>query len=75
MPAMAMPTQSNQIEVIASTWRSLLPGLESPQGGRRYEDLVFGLGDDSQEEDLIESHVDIYLYKLRSDRNIDIIQW
>jgi len=46
---MAMPTESNEIEVIASTQRRLLPSLESPRNRRRYEDQVFCLSDNSQE--------------------------
>jgi len=71
----AIQKQSNQIEVITSTQTGQLPSLESPQNRRRYEDLVFGSTDDSLEDNLIESQVEIYLREPRVDRNMDIVQW
>jgi len=75
MEPMAMTTQSNEIEVIASTGRSLHPSIESPQNRPPNRNIVFGFGNDSEKENLIESQVDIYLCEPRIDRNMDVIQW
>ena len=70
----AIQTRSNEIQVIASTRTGLLLSLETPQNRRRYEDLVFGSTDDSLDDNLIESQVEIYLREPRVDRNMDIVQ-
>ena len=48
---------------------------ETPQNQRRFEELVFGTGDDELEKDHTESQIDIYLREARVGRNMDIIQW
>ena len=71
----AIQTQSNEIEVIASTRTGLPPSLKTPQNRRCYEDLVFSSTDDSLEDNLIESQVEIYLREPHVDRNMNIVQW
>jgi len=70
----AIQIRSNEIEVIASTRTGLLLSLETPQNRRRYEDLVFGSTDDSLDDNLKESQVEIDLRESRVDRNMDIVQ-
>ena len=48
---------------------------ETPQNQRRFEELVFGTGDDELEEDHTESQINIYLREAPVGRNMDIIQW
>jgi len=58
-----------------ATRRSPVPSSETPHNRCCYKKLVFGLEEDSSEDNLIESHVEIYLREPRVHRNMDIIQW
>ena len=71
----AVRTQLHETEVMVATGRSLVPSSETPQNRPRYEALVFELEEDSPEDNLIESQVEIYLHGPRVHQNMDIIQW
>ena len=71
-----LSTRSDVVELLAPPRvRRNVRTSETPQNRRRFEELVFGTGDDELEEDHTESQIDIYLREARVGRNMDIIQW
>jgi len=75
IPPLGVRTQLHETEVMVATRRSLVPSTETPHNRRRYDELVFALEEDSSEDNLIGSQVEICLREPRVHRNMDIIQW